>query len=356
MKNVLITILSLLFCLGILAQPKGTSTETLLKRAVDEKHCVGIAAGVIKNDSILWSSSAGLKDISSSEKFQINTISRTASITKPMTAIAIMQLEEQGKLNLNDPLSNYLDTSGNEQLNKISILHLLQHSSGITEYKNKKEALNSTNYATLEAAADVFIGRDLRFEPGTDFGYTSYGYVLLGIIIEKASGMSYESYVKTNIWDVAGMTDTSVEKNGNRSDRISSYYHQKKPGKIISAMESNLSNRIPGGGVQSTVEDLLKFGAAVLNNSLIKAETFDRMIKNSGLKKEGNGYGLGWYLYGMNPKYGNVVGHNGAQMGCSSFLFLLPEYNTCVAVIANTSGALQQVGNAAVSMFEFAGE
>ena len=80
------------------------------------------------------------------------------------------------------------------------------------------------------------------------------------------------------------------------------------------------------------------------------------MIKDSGLKKEGNGYGMGWYLYGENPKFGNVVGHNGGQLGCSTFLFILPEENISTIVISNTSGALQEISNIAIKLFNLAGE
>ncbi|MBK8503455.1 MAG: beta-lactamase family protein [Saprospiraceae bacterium] len=119
---------------------------------------------------------------------------------------------------------------------------------------------------------------------------------------------------------------------------------------------TNLSDRIPGGGVYSSVSDVLKFGNAILANTLIKAETLQIMVELPDLQYDGNAYGFGWYLYGENPKYGNVFGHNGTQTGASTFLMLLPAEKTVIVVLSNTSGAMQEVTNIAISLFDIAAE
>ena len=318
---------------------------------ISEGKMVGLSAGVLDNDSISWTHSEGYSDLKTKSNFTENTLSRTASITKPMTAIAIMQLTEKGKLSLGDKVSQYIPEFRTGVLQDITIKHLLQHSSGISEYKNSREANNEKDYATLNEAMQIFVKRKLKFDPGTNFGYTSYGYVVLGCVIETVSDMSYEAYLKKNIWDVAGMTHTSVEYFGKSYDNKAAKYHQSKPGKIKETDSHNVSDRIPGGGVQSTVEDLLKFAKAVLNDQLVSKASLEMMIENSGLKKQGNGYGMGWYLYGENKRLGNLIGHNGSQYGCSSFLFIFPESNAAVVVLSNTSGALQEVTNLAINLF-----
>lgn len=187
----------------------------------------------------------------------------------------------------------------------------------------------------------IFINDELLFPPGKGYSYTTYGYTVLGALIEKVSGISYEEYLRTNVWEPAGMRHTSVERFEKPTSGRTNIYHQKKPGKIKAVEFSNHSDRIPGGGIQSTVEDLLHFGRAVINGTLISDESLQLMTTDSGLKTEDNGYGMGWYLYADDSK---VFGHNGEQLGCSSFLILVPGRKTVIAVMSNTSGAKKEVG------------
>lgn len=208
----------------------------------------------------------------------------------------------------------------------------------------------------MSAAVSIFKDRDLVATPGQTFHYTTYGYVVLGLIIEKVSGMSYESYLQSNIWDKVQMTNTGIEYFDKVISNKSMTYHKNSKGRISVAKQTNLSDRIPGGGVYSTVSDMLRFGDAILNFSLIKESTFKMMVENPNLKTQGNGYGLGWYLYGENPKYGNVYGHNGTQTGASTFLMLLPEQKTTIVVLSNTSGAIQTVSDITIKLFDIAAE
>lgn len=328
----------------------------LIDKAVKDDECVGIAAGFSINGEIKWCDAAGFRNADSKIAFDTATITRIASITKTMTAVAIMQLYEQGKLRLDEPIQTYLPNFPKKKEGEITIRNLLEHSSGIDGYKNAKEQENKIYYPTLSDAVSIFKDRDLVAAPGKTFHYSTYGYVLLGLIIEKVSGMRFASYLKANIWERAQMSKTGIESGDNVLANKSSLYHKNSRGKISAADITDLSDRVPGGGVYSTVTDSLKFGDAVLNSTLIKESTFKMMVENSNLKKEGNGYGLGWYLYGKNPDYGYVYGHNGSQTGASTFLMLLPEYKTTVVVLSNTSGAMQTVTDITIRLFDIAGE
>ena len=356
MKNLLFTLAILLQGFYILGQETTFQTEgkKLLQNAIEEKQCVGIAAGFSINGIIKWQEGAGFSDTKNNQTFDTSSLTRIASITKPMTAIAIMQLYEWGKLDLEKPVQTYLPTFPVKKEGDITIRQLLQHSSGLDGYKSDKEQENKTNYPTLTDAVSIFKDRDLISVPGKAFNYTTYGYVVLGLIIEKVSGMSYEAYLQANIWDKAGMTHTGIEYFDKKIENKSIIYHKNSKGKIKEADPTNLSDRIPGGGVYSCLTDMLKFGDAVLNNSLIKESTLKMMLEDPNLKKEGNGYGFGWYLYGENPKYGNVFGHNGTQTGASTFLMLLPGQQTTIAVLSNTSGAMQSVSNITIKLFDVA--
>ena len=316
--------------------------DQLMKKAKLERQFVGASAGIYAKGKIQWIGASG-----DSQKgkvpAQANMLTRTASIAKPMTAIAILQLVEQGKLDLDAPIQTYLSNFPGKKKGIITTRHLLQQTSGIEAYPNKKEAFPKEHYNSLQAAMQVFANRPLAFEPGTAYQYTTYGYVVLGAIIEQVSGQSYETYMKENIWFVANMPNTSLEKRGMSYANKSKLY-KKFWGLFVKSKATDLSLKYPGGGIQSTVEDLLHFGEAILNNKLVKKETLDMMITDPKIRKRGNGYGMGWFLYGVHPEYGLAIGHSGGQSGCNSQLFIWPEKGTVAVVLSNTSGSVPSAG------------
>ena len=346
-----------LHCFALVGQERSfrTNANALIGTAVSEGHTVGIAAGFTVDGAIRWCAGAGHSDLANGVAFDSTTTTRIASITKVMTAIAIMQLVEQGRVDLDVPVQTYLPTYPKKKEGEITVRRLLQHTAGVGGYKNNKEQENTTHYATLADAVALFQDRDLLATPGEAFHYSTYGYVVLGLVIEQVSGMAYGDYLRTHIWDPAGMAHTGVEQAGQRMPNASLLYHRNAKDRITPEARTDLSDRVPGGGVYSTVGDLLRFGDAVLDERLIKRSTFRMMVEDPKLKTDGNGYGLGWYLYGENPMHGNVVGHNGTQTGASTFLMLLPERKTTVVVLSNTSGAMRSVTDITIKLFDEAG-
>lgn len=333
-KQIILLLLAISISSGSFGQKKA---DSLLNAYLKKSKAVGIVAGY-KSANGSWSSSAGYKDLATEELFTNDTKTRIASITKLMTAVAIMQLVEAGKVDLETSIDNYY--AGVADLHSdITVRQLLDHSSGIRAYKSGKERENKVEYETLEDAYSIVKDDPLEIDPGSAFYYTSYGYIVLGIIIEEVSGLSYGEYLTQNIWEPLNMNSTGVERLGLEDKNLSQLYHKSSNGKVKRAKSrTNLSDRIPAGGVYSTVNDILLFGEGILNERLINKTSFAQMTTDSGLKKEGNPYGLGLYLYGENPKSGNVVGHSGTQMGASAQLMLLADQNAVIFVASNTSG------------------
>lgn len=328
--------------------------DELLNQSVNAKHFVGVSAGVMINGKVDWKGAAGLAD--QKQQLPVNTemLFRTASIAKPMTSAAILQLVEKGLIDLNAPVSTYIeDFPKTEFSSEITIKRLLNHTAGIDGYQ-KRESENKTFYPTLTEAMNVFIDRPLVGTPGEVYQYSSYGFVVLGVVIERVSGMSYSEYMKTNIWDKAGMTNTGVVKYGETLENQVSLYHRNNKGKIKPGTENDLSNRLPGGGFYSNVSDLLKFGNALMDGTLISSASFEQMLTSGGVETGGNAYGLGLYLYGENPKHGNVAGHTGEQTGTASVLILMPEVKSVIVVMSNTSGALREAFQLTVRLFQLA--
>ncbi len=355
MKNTLLT----LFCICITihlchAQDYKSTANQLLEEAVTTGSVVGLSGGFSIDGEVKWLGSAGLSNSADGTEFTPNTSSRIASISKPITAVAILQLYEAKKIDLDLPIQTYLSNFPIKKEGAITIRELLYHTSGIDEYKNNKERENQVHYENLTEAMKIFEDRDLIATPGQTFNYTTYGYVVLGRIIEAVSGMPYADYIQSNILDPLQMENTGVEIFGTTYEGKSMLYHNNSKGKISEADHHDLSNRVPGGGFYSTAEDMLTFGDAIIANSLINEATTEMMFVDSGRKKQGNGYAMGWYLYGENPSYGPVYGHNGAQTGASAFLMLLPQVETSIVVLSNTSGAMQEVTNITIKLFDVA--
>lgn len=344
MKIQILLILSLLMPYLGFSQDKNTDVKSLLDDIVSTGNVMGVVAGYSVNGKIIDQSAAGYSNKKENKKFNLDTKVRMGSIAKPMTALAIMQLVEQGVLDLDAPIQTYIPDYPKQKKTQITTRHLLSHTSGIAGYKNGRESNTTQEYATLYDALDLFKDRDLLFEPGTRYSYTTYGYTVLGVIIERISGETFEEYMHTNIFRKAEMTNTGVEKfNTNTETKSQLYSRNNGKGKAKLAKENNLSNRIPAGGFYTTLGDMIKFGNAVLNNTFVKESTLDVMRKHHSLEKENNAYGFGWFLYNPKPNEGAIIGHPGAQTGCTSFLFVVPSKKTVSVILANTSIAQSNV-------------
>jgi len=344
MKKYIILVAAFLLSFFGISQDKNKEVAALLKEMISEKKVAGVVAGFSINGETIGQSAAGYTNIKAKEKFNLETKVRMGSIAKPMTALAVMQLVENGLLDLDASVQTYIPDYPTQPKTQITIRYLLSHTSGIAGYKDGRESNTKVEYPTLYDALSLFKDRELLFEPGTQYSYTTYGYTVLGAVIEKVTGGTFEEYMQKNIWDKAGMTNTGVEKFGIKMDNKSELYScNNGRGKAKKAKENNLSNRIPAGGLYTTIGDMLKFGNAVLDNVFVKESTLDLMREHHSLEKENNAYGFGWFLYAKKPNEGAIIGHPGGQIGCTSFLFIVPSKKAASVILANTSRAQSSV-------------
>lgn len=349
MKIKILTILLLITTLNINAQEFNPEQE--LSELTGLKENIGITAGFAVNGEIQWTKSSGLSCLDSEIPFSSSTITRIASITKIFTAVAIMQLVENELISLDTPIGNYLKDLS-EDKKQITVRQLLSHTSGIPQYSGEHEIENTHHYESLQDAIKVFILRPLLFEPGTKYFYTTYGFVVLGRMIEAVTSMRYEDYMKQNIFDAADMNNTYIEYTNEEYSNKSCLYHNNGR-KVRQGIQNDLSNRIPGGGYISTLDDLIKFGNALLDGKFISQECFDKMLEIQPVKYDGNKYGLGWYLYGPPPNENLVIGHGGGQTGCTSQLMIVPKSKTVVVVLSNTSGNYPEIVTYASNLIGF---
>jgi len=307
---------------------------------------LGVTTGLYIENCGTYTSGAGFTNKADQKRTNSNMLGRIASITKPMTAIAIMQLYEKGLIELNTPIQTYLKEFPKKAKGDITIRHLLKHTSGISHYASKWDAMSFTHYPTLVNALDAFKDKELFFEPGTQYMYSSYGYTVLGAIIEKVSQMSYGEYMRKNIWDKAGMLNTSLDESKQKYNNKSRQY-LKVGSTYIKSPNTDLSIIYPAGGVQSTAKDLLKFGEAVLNHKLIDSSSLNMMINATDDMAPAIGddpYGFGWSVYD-DPKYGKIIQHGGTQPGTSSFFSIFLDRKIVSVVLSNSFGTRQNAFN-----------
>ena len=326
-----------------------TESDSVLKKYMSSGDFLGVSTGLLKEGCGSYILSSGYGDKRNLTKLQPNTITRIASITKPMTAIAIMQLHEKGKVDLDVPIQTYIpDFPSSEQA--VTIRHILSHTSGIPHYNSKVDAMSFSHYDTLESATKAVFENGLTSPTGEKYVYSSFGYTVLGRVIEVVSNARFEEYLKKNIWQKAGMENTSLETSHSISNKSRLYI---KVGKIyLRSPYNDLSIIYPAGGVQSTTEELLKFGQAILNNELISRDTLEMMIdvRDSLAPEAGdNPYGLGWSVY-ESPDNGRIISHGGSQPGVSAHFQILLDKGIVSVAISNVFGTKSSAYELATKM------
>jgi CubicO group peptidase (beta-lactamase class C family) len=321
------------------SSPAGVKDQLhdLLMQQMSAGEFLGVSGAILKNKCGIIIASSGYRDKRNLADFSGSTISRIASITKPMTAIAIMQLHEAGDLDLNDPVQAYIPEF--PQTGQVTtIRHLLSHTAGIPHYKSALDAMSFTRYESLESATEAILARGLVSVAGEKYVYSSFGYTLLGRIVEIASNSQFDRYLRENIWQKAGMKNTSLESSELPENKSRLYV---KAGKFyLRSPHTDLSIIYPAGGVQSTAEDLLKFGQAILDNTLVSHETLELMLDVSESLAPAAGddpYGLGWTVL-ESAEHGRIISHGGAQPGVSAQFQIMLDEGVVSAVMSNAYG------------------
>lgn len=315
--------------------------DSVLNNSINLGDFMGVAAGISVGQCGQWYSSAGYQNKKKGIKADNNTLFRLASISKPFTAIAIMQLVEKGKLDLEANIQTYLPHYPESTKGDITVRQLLNHTSGIMHYKSNLAAISFKHYDNMYHALDKFKDEELKFKPGTDYLYTSYGYTVLGAILEEVTNLSYQDYMEANIWRPAKMSNTSIENAEQEYENKAHLYINFKNG-FIKSPNTDLSVKYAGGGIQSTAEDMLKFGQAIINNQLIDSSSLAMMIDiNGSIKKQGDPYGLGWFIE-SNEKDGRIIRHGGSQSGTSTYFKIYLDKKVTVVSLANSFGSNEE--------------
>jgi CubicO group peptidase (beta-lactamase class C family) len=309
--------------------------EALTRKSAAADRFAG-AVLVAKGDQVLFRRAYGLADRGKTIPNTPETRFRIGSMNKMFTAVAILQLVEAGKLELDAPLGTYLDDYPNEDVAaKVTIHHLLTHTGGTGDIFGPEFDAHRNELRTLADYVELYGERGPEFEPGSSWAYSNYGFVLLGVVVEKVTGQSYYDYVHEHVFEPAGMTASGSLPEG-RAVPDRSIGYTKQPGASVWApnIDTLPYRGTSAGGGYSTVEDLARFADALLSHELLSPESTELLI--TGKTKSGPGAG---YAYGFEDRRdadGNgSVGHGGGAPGMNGDLRIYPKTGYVVAVLAN---------------------
>ena len=338
MRNVLIAVL-LATSAGAADLPKSKieGIERFVTSFMAAHAVPGLSIAVVADGELKWAKGFGMADVENLVPAKEGTMYRSASIGKTLTATAAMRLVEEKKLDLDADVRYYCPAFPQKQW-RVTPRHLLSHTSGIRHYggpRDQAEQLSTEHYESVSAALSPFKDDPLSFEPGTRYQYSTYGFDVLGCVIEGAAGTPFLTFMRTHVWDPAGMRMTRDDDPAAIiPDRAAKY--TKTAGQLRNAPGVDMSNRLPAGGYLTTATELGKFAAALLAGKLVSSETFQRMITPSKLA-DGKPveYGLGWGVEIGSWHGDQWVFHGGSSPGASGLIAMMPKHRFAVVFLTN---------------------
>lgn len=318
--------------------PNGAAIESEVEAFMAKERVPGVSLAIVMDGQHVWARGFGFADLENDIPVKPETVFRLASISKMLTATAALQLAEQGKLDLKAPIDAYCEHYP-EKPWPITMHDLLCHQSGIRHYKGM-ETRSAKYYADIKSTLAQFKDEPLLFEPGTKYSYTTYGYGLVGCIIEDASGMSFTDYMQKHVFDPAGMEtiqrDDPYKLIKGRAQGYRKPIDPKAP--MLNSALVDVTNKVPGGGFCSTATDLAKFSIALMGGKLLKPESLELMWTPKPMK---NGETVNAGFGAFTDKRGSqrVIFHTGGQPRVSTVLYMEPDRKFAVAIMTNLEGA-----------------
>lgn len=332
MKNLLVLFSLILLTNPLFSQDLSEKADNIIKAEFNEKEGPGGVFMISKKGKPIYEKAFGSANLELNVGMLTKNVFQIGSMTKQFTAVAVLILEQEGKLNTSDLVSKYIPDYPNG--NKISIHQLLTHTSGIKDFtKTKGLSEIAQKEMTPKMMVDFFKSETADLQPGEKFEYNNSGYVVLGYIIELVSGKTYEDFIKSYIFDKVGMnnsyyaTDRKVIKNRAYG------YHQKSYGYVN---KSVISFSVPyaSGSLMSTLQDMLKWQNSLNQNLLLNkketAKAFTKYKLNNGEEIE---YGYGWHLKNINGI--PTREHGGSIFGFKSMGVYIPSEDIYVLGFSN---------------------
>ncbi|ESU19812.1 beta-lactamase [Flavobacterium enshiense DK69] len=332
MKNFFLSLLLTSFFCSLSAQEFKKKIDSIIQKEFSEINEPGGAFLIAKNGRILYEKAFGKSNLELNVNMTTENVFQIGSMTKQFTAVSILILEKQGKLNINDPISKFVPDypSGNE----ITIRHLLTHTSGIKDFTKIKTISDiAQKEMTPKMMVNFFKDEPNDFKPGEKFEYNNSGYVLLGHIIELTSGTTYEDFIQKNIFEKIKMNNSYYASDRKIIKNRAYGYHKKKDG-FVNKTIINFSVPFSSGSLMSTLEDMLKWQNALNQNQILDSVNLNKAFEKSKLNNgEEITYGFGWHIKEINGILTRE--HGGSVFGFKSMAVYIPSKDIYVIGFSN---------------------
>ncbi|HEX6588785.1 MAG TPA: serine hydrolase domain-containing protein [Longimicrobiales bacterium] len=327
---------------GQLSPAAADRIDRLAAGARERLDLPGLSVAVVVDGQLAHERGFGLADVEQGVTASAATVYPIASITKSVTAVAAFQLVDEGRLELDAPVQRWVP-SFPEASAPMTMRHLLWHTSGIRHYRTEAnddaEYANRTHYPSLEAAVGAFARDSLMHPPGAGVTYSSFAYTLAGRVLEVAAGASFMEVVQSRILEPAAMRHTRAH-DPRAIVPLRARGYVRVDGELRNAEFVDPSNRLPGGGLLSTVGDLARFASALMDGRLLSPAAFDAMTDSLRIGGGAHPLAAGWAIGTGNwlperAPFANVLWNGGNIHGATSVLYLVPERRFAVVVATN---------------------
>ncbi len=297
----------------------------------------GLAISVAVDGRVVYAEGFGYADLEQRVPAWPGTRFRIGSISKPLTAVALMQLVEQRKIDLDAPVQQYVPSFPDKGA-KITPRLLAGHLGGIRHYKDN-EFLSAKHYDSIVEGLKIFASDPLVAPPGSRYSYSTYGFNLLSAAIESAAAEPFLDYMQRHVFDALGLAHTTPDQNRPLIDQRSRFYARPNDGPFENAPYVDNSYKWAGGGFLSSAEDVVRFGSALLHPGFLTADSlkllFTSQTTTAGQETD---YGMGWAIH-KSQSGQRVYEHSGGSVGGSCQLIIYPDTYVVVAMLTNLGEA-----------------
>ena len=299
----------------------------------------GFSIAIGRDGKIIWSEGFGFADLANRKPVTPQTQFRIGSVSKPLTAVGLMLLVEQGKIELDADIHKYV-TDFPDKGAVITVRELGGHLAGIRVYHGK-EFFSNRHYDSLRTGLKIFQDDPLVSKPGEKYYYSSYGFNLIGVAMEFAAHDTFTNYMQREVFTPLQMRNTVPDEAGHEPPECSRFYILDSKTNFVLGPPVDNSYKWPSGGFLSTPEDLVRFGMAVLQPGFLKRVSLDTMFTSQKTAAGTNtNYGIGWGI-GQDARGERHWAHFGGAVGGSAALLLYPDSHLVIAISSNYENALE---------------
>jgi CubicO group peptidase (beta-lactamase class C family) len=324
---------------GEISRPLPSPVSEAIAAAVTEELAQlgipGLSAAMGDKGELRFAAGYGLSDVENEVPAQPETVYRLASISKPITAVAALRLAEAGRLDLDAPVWSRCEAYPAKSW-PLTARQLLAHQGGVRHYRSGEQP-QLRHYSSPAEALALFKDDPLVFEPGTSVLYSTYAYDVLGCAIEGAAGRSFAEVLRDEVFAPAGMTNTQPDDLRILIRHRARGYVRTEAGELLNSTLTDVSYKVPGGGLSGTAVDVTRFGLALVSGRLLRRRTLQEMLTPQKTRSgRVTGFGLGITLTVHGGK--REAWHMGGQERVSGVLYMRPESGLAVALLSNLEG------------------